>query len=595
MSCCAAVALALVPAIARAECESIAVWRDGQRAGAVCRADAAARGLTVLDLRDDWVPPIFAAAPDGAGPGYRDIYVALAQERFGEAGADGELATRDRYLELFGIAPSLGVVRARLGDELRHRCHAAIDGAALAALTERIAEEPMPSAAARVAQASGLRAALEADRRRQKLADLDALGAKNTYYRRLIALLAAQEARLGAVRAVQAHLACDGLLQMKPVDAAYTWQTSTAVERFQRGAMLVPNAMIDDPTRAMLAQDSRERDLRTALRVLRERVTAATGLIEDGTAGDGAGTVLGRALDPDARWRPRGAAALGGAAPDLVSAATEAAARALGWRDAESVGAFLERLASAESASRFVAVPLPARPAYHGPDMQLSIEIDRGDVWRDPAQRWREIEQRPSLIVYTTSGERRIPLARWPTTIGGWQAEKGAGLAWKESPVGPRIWRDLFVGPTWLPPETTPDRELVRPKFGGYVLARERLGPSYRSAFGMISFVHLAEAQLRGRAQTYDQGIRTHGTGNVASLAGGVSHGCHRLLGLHTVRLASFVLAHREHVRRGDARTAYRRVVQYGGSFPVAMDSLGYRIELASPIPVVVLPGRLRR
>ena len=583
------------PAAARADCEAVAVWRDGQAVGTVCRDDAAARGLTVIDLRDDWVPPIFAAAPDGTGPGYRATYVALAQERFAEAGPDGEFAARDRYLELFGIAPSLGVVRARLDDEARHRCHAAVDGAALAAATQLIAEEPLESAAGKLAQARAVRAALEADRVRRKLPDLEALGAVSPYYRRVVELSAAQEARLAAVRAVQAHLACDGLFQTRPLDAAYTWQTSTAVERFQRGAMLVPNAMIDEPTRELLALDSRERDLRTALRVLRERVAAATGLIEDGTAGDGPATVLGRALDPDARWRPRGATALAGAAPDLIASATEAAARALGWSDADSVRASLERLVSAERASRLVAVELPARPGYHGPQMQLSIEIDRGDVWRDASPRWHEVKQSPSLIVYTTDGDRRIPLARWPTTIGGWQAEKDAGIMqrWKESPVGPRIWRDLFVGPTWLPPETTPDRELVRPTFGRYVLARERLGPSYRSAFGMIAFVHLAEAQLRGRVQTYDQGIRTHGTGNVASLAGGISHGCHRLLGLHTVRLASFVLAHREHVRRGDARTYYRRVVQYGGSFPVSLDSLGYQIELASPIPVEVLPGRV--
>jgi len=592
-----AVALAISPAVARAECEAIAVWRDGQRAGTVCRADAAARGLTVIDLRDDWVPAILAAAPDGSAPGYRATYLALAQERFAEAGTDGEFAARDRYLELFGIAPSLGVVRARLGDELRHRCHAAIVAAALTAFADRIVEEPMPIAAAKVAQARGLRALLEADRARRKLPDQGALGAVNPYYRRLVALLAAQEARLAAVRAVQAHLACDGLFQAKPLDAAYTWQTSTAVERFQRGAMLVPNAMVDAPTREMLALDSRERDLRTALRVLRERVAAATGLIEDGTAGAGPGTVLGRSLDPDARWRPRGAAALDGAAPDLISWATEAAARALGWRDAPSVRASLDQLASAESASRLVAVPLPARPVYHGPQMQLSIEIDRGDVWRDLVPRWHDVQRRPSLIVYTTAGDRRIPLARWPTTIGGWQAEQEAGITqkWKESPAGPRIWRDLYVGPAWLPPATTPDRELVRPMFGRYVLARERLGPSYRSAFGMIAFVHLAEAKLRGRATTYDQGIRTHGTGSLASLADGVSHGCHRLLGLHTMRLASFVLAHREHVRRGDERTYYRRVVRYGGSFPVSMDSLGYRIELASPIPVEVLPGRVHR
>src|SRR5512142_1062787 len=37
------------------DCEEIPVWRDGHRAGTVCRADAAARGLTILDLGDDWV------------------------------------------------------------------------------------------------------------------------------------------------------------------------------------------------------------------------------------------------------------------------------------------------------------------------------------------------------------------------------------------------------------------------------------------------------------------------------------------------------------------------------------------------------------
>jgi hypothetical protein len=593
-----ATALACAPAVARAgDCEAIAVWREGQRAGTVCRDDAAARGLTVLDLRDDWVPPILAPGPDGTGPGYRATYIALAQERFADAGADGELAARDRYLELFGIAPSLGVVRARLADEARHRCHDAIDGAALAALTDRIAEEPIPSATANVAQVRAQRAWLEADRARRKLPDVDALGAVNDWYRRAIDLLAAQEARLDAVRVAQAHLACDGLFQAPPLPAAYTWQTSTAVERFQRGAMLVPTAMLDAPTREMLAMDSRERDLRTALRVLRERVVAATGLIEDGTAGTGPSTVLGRALEPDDAWRPRGATPLGGAALDLVSAVTDAAARALGWSDLATVRASLDRLASAESAPGLVAVPLPALPAYHGPEMQLSIEIDRGDVWHDPVPRWHDVQHRPALILYATAGERRIPLARWPTTIGGWQAEQEDGITqrWKESPAGPRIWRDLYVGPTWLPPASTPDRELVRPMFGRYVLARERLGPSYRAAFGLIAFVHLAEAQVRGRAETYDQGIRTHGTGSLASLADGVSHGCHRLLGFHAVRLASFVLAHRAHVRHGDTRTYYQRVVQYGGSFPVSIDSLGYRIELASPIPVEVLPGRVHR
>ncbi|HEX7840111.1 MAG TPA: hypothetical protein VF469_21690, partial [Kofleriaceae bacterium] len=58
------------------DCERIAVWRDGHPVGAVCRGEAAERELTVLDLSDDWVPPVLAATEDG-GPGYRATYLAL--------------------------------------------------------------------------------------------------------------------------------------------------------------------------------------------------------------------------------------------------------------------------------------------------------------------------------------------------------------------------------------------------------------------------------------------------------------------------------------------------------------------------------------
>lgn len=170
------------------------------------------------------------------------------------------------------------------------------------------------------------------------------------------------------------------------------------------------------------------------------------------------------------------------------------------------------------------------------------------------------------------------------------------GYTWqKESPVGPRIWRYMFVGPSWLPPMSTPDRELVRASDGRYVLAREQLAPSYRAAFGLVAFVHLREERMRDRVVLDDEGIRTHGTGQLASLANGVSHGCHRLLGRNVVRLAGFVLAHRDHVRLGDEATYYRRIVRYRGTFPIAIDTLGYRIELVPPIPVTVLPGRVHR
>jgi hypothetical protein len=594
----AAVVLVTPAAASAGDCEELQVWRDGSSAGRACRSDAVSQGLVVIDLGDDWVPPVLAPAPDGAVSSYRATYLALAQERFADAGSDGELARDDRYLELFGVEPTLGVVHARLADAARHRCHAAIDDTPLRTAPARIVEEGRAEAVARIAHARALRDELEYDQRRAQLPDLEALAARDAYHRRELVRLTALEGYIAAVRVTQAHLTCDGLVASRPIDGGFTWQTSNALATFQRGVTILPTGILDKPTRDELVRDSRERDLRTALRVLRERVIGASGVIEDGTAANVRGTVLGRELDPDGTWRVRGHEALEGAAPDLVAAATDAAARALGWHDPDSVQAFLELTATPEARTRFVAVTLPTPPRYHVTPMELSIEIDRGDVWHDPVPRWRDVRRRPALIAYVRDGDHRVPLVRWPTTIGGWQAQQLNGdieKKWKESPVGPRLWRDVYVGPRWLPPKTTPDRELMRSAGDRYVLAREQLGPSYRAAFGMVAFVHLVEEHERTGTVLEDQGIRTHGTGNLASLASGVSHGCHRLLGIEAIRLAGFVLAHHEVIWHGATPTSYHRVVEYRGRFPISIDSLGDRIELVPPISVEVLPGRIHR
>ena len=72
---------------------------------------------------------------------------------------------------------------------------------------------------------------------------------------------------------------------------------------------------------------------------------------------------------------------------------------------------------------------------------------------------------RPNLVLYVNDGGTRRPLVRWATTIGGWSDVLVGGSVvqrWKESDVGPRIWRDLYAAPTWIPPYSTPDRDLVK-------------------------------------------------------------------------------------------------------------------------------------
>ncbi|RPJ82632.1 MAG: hypothetical protein EHM13_08640, partial [Acidobacteria bacterium] len=138
---------------------------------------------------------------------------------------------------------------------------------------------------------------LEKERDKRKAADLAALAdlpeTKANYekWKKL-------DDRHKGLVAIQKHLSCEGYLPEKRVaDGNLNWEVGIAVELFQRRNFLMPNATIDAETRAAFALDSKELDFRFALRVLRERVADAAGLVEDGTAGEGPVAILGRMLD----------------------------------------------------------------------------------------------------------------------------------------------------------------------------------------------------------------------------------------------------------------------------------------------------------
>jgi hypothetical protein len=360
----------------------------------------------------------------------------------------------------------------------------------------------------------------------------------------------------------------------------------------------MPHNRLDVETRTALATDASELDYRLALRILRERVVDATGLIEDGSAASGPQPILGRWLEPEAMRAARGhEKPLADGAPDLVAAATEAAARQLGWVTPVATAEFLAR----HPGGLRVAIALPTLPSYHSTHMALSAEIDRGDVWYDDKPTPRIIRRRPTLVLYADDHGTRRALVRWPTTIGGWSDVyvPGSGIVpkWKESEVGPRLWRDLFAAPTWLPPSATPDRELVwwaGP--GRWEVKKTILGPGPHAAFGMVLLPHYRVAKLQnGREQWIDNGIGTHGSAVVTSIVSGTSHGCHRLYNQLAVRLGGFLLAHRDYVVKGQQKEFYRRVIHFGArAFTAKVDTRGYLYELTPPVPVNVLAGNIR-
>ena len=85
-----------------------------------------AAGYTLVDLRDDWTPSIFAEdkTPEGVPlPNrYRRVLLGLANDQLDNDGEPLEPGEKN-YLELYGIFPSLSVLRARFLQDAAQPCH----------------------------------------------------------------------------------------------------------------------------------------------------------------------------------------------------------------------------------------------------------------------------------------------------------------------------------------------------------------------------------------------------------------------------------------------------------------------------------------
>jgi hypothetical protein len=517
------------------------------------RSVAALDATVEVDLCDDWAPRVLS--PPGVDPpGYRAVFVALANERL-DAAEVPRVARRDRYFELYGISPSPSVLVARLAEGARHACHDDVDDEALAGFTDELRRDDKTRARDRT------------------------------------------DARTRAVRAAEAHLACDGLIPARYADGVFNDATRGAVRAYQRRHAILGDGDIDPATRAAMLSDSRELDVRAALRMLRERVVDATGLLADGSASQSWQPVLGRMLDPAKLRGDLGRTPIDGAAPDRIAAATDMAARQLGWTDAASIEASLRGLAG----DCRVSLRTPPAPAWQRGAPTLRAEIDRGDVWRRrPRTPTGTIEQPPALTVWVTYEGGKEALVRWPTTIGGWERQRTPSgkisMKYMESEVGRFAWREVVAAPAWFPPPSTPDDELVLHRAdGGFSVRQDTIGPSYRSAYGLAMMIHVQRVPGRGGApdRWIDHGIRTHGTSSYLSVYGDNSHGCHRLPNHLALRLSSFVLRESPHAVLGAVRDPYGRSL-YDGKAWIRRENRGFVYRLDAPVTVDVLEGRLR-
>lgn len=566
-------------------------------------ADAAVRaGYTIVDLSDDFTPLLFQEQRSTEGKvlhnRYRRVFIGLANDTLDEDGAP--LPTGEKnYLELYGIPPSLSVLRARFMTDEMQTCIATIDQEKLEAVETvgYVAPERMRLMAKKAEKNFQ---EIEKARRKAKVATFAELAAKDPSFEPKIKAHERRLAEKKAMTEVEKRLTCEGMWKKAPrhTPGVYDDAMRAAVRRFQQKNMIYESNYLRSKTMDALARPPVVNDHLALVRVIRERVVAAAGILEDGSVE----TKSGAPTYADKSGKNI-------SVRNLADEFAQVAVKQLGLDTPENAVAFFKRHPATDFRRMRVAVRLPPLPDYYGPNMDLSIVIDRGDVWYDLP--WDEKGVRhpqprkryPSFQVYLRHNEKRIPLVRWRTTIGGWRAEQASDgyeyFRYKGSDVGARVIRNIIAGPVWIAPESTPIRSLVKKKTvnGSWqrVVDYDDLGPGYLSAYGLVAGYFVVPGK-DGRPD-WDNGIRAHGSSDYLSIysSEGYSHGCHRLPNHLAIRLYSFILRHRPMRVLGDQGMGFARQFLAGDDvFEVRLPSRGFSYQLDPPLPVLVLEGEIK-
>jgi hypothetical protein len=587
----------------------VPLWKDGKTSGELDLAEPPAARDVVLDLGEQWVPYIFSehsATNETLVPqsSYRATYLALAR---GEYPNDhhGLRAKKDRYLELYGILPTLGLLRTRFHEAVRQDCASKIDLEPLKQYQRIVPYIDNPKARRDSSQFLGIEQRIKQVMAKQGVDAPSKLDASRLSAGEKNALKQYEKVAPTAlvIRAAQVRLACEGFFDAKTnyTDGALDWATNEAIALFERKHRIFGWGFISHDTVEALKEPPLEGERQAVVRVLTERAMHAAGFIEDGSTSRGDKPQMFRGKDGKEH-----------AVPNLEKQLREDIIKAFGLETPESTLAWLDSLGDV-SGEKFVALEGPERPEYQSPNMELSVVVDRGDIWYEfpyddqGKERAQPVQRRPTLTLFTDYLGEKIPLARFGTTVGGWRSELIDGTEmwkYKGSPVGQRVWKQIVAAPVWLAPPGTPVRTLVIRDFRsktGYAVNLHEIGPSYASAYGLVAAYHSrfkegddGELEIQG-----DEGIRTHGSVDYMSIMQRHSHGCHRLHNHIAMRLMSFVLAHRSHVRIGQKVVAYKNTVKNTADtddteYVVDIPKTGYIFQLERPVPVDVLPGRVR-
>jgi hypothetical protein len=553
-----------------------------------------------IDLSDDWTPFIFDDMQGADGQPlanrYASVFVGLANDS-GDPDGQPLPPGGHNYLELYGIPPSLSVLRARFAeDKASEAACAAVDNTKLAAAKSIPPRESKAYSRAATKIKLELRA-LDKERKKAQVETLDELATAQPKLAKQIAEVQKFAAERSAFPEVEKRLSCEGLLGPKSKHKLGDWDDPLreAIIRFQQKHMLYDAAALRPDTMAAMQKTLLQLDYESLVRVLTERVVAASGLLEDGSTDGKNGP---HEFDSAAGGKQ--------AVRNLVDEAVKATLAQLGLDTPEKARAFFEQHADFKDLK--MKVKLPAPPEYYAPNMDLSVVIDRGDVIYDPLydEDGKPTPQTrhhfPMLTLRVKYNGQSIPLIRWRTTIGGWRSDLASNgyeyYRYKGSDVGPRVWRNVVSGPVWIAPNSTPIRTLVKGKRvngkNELVVNYDEVGPGYLSAYGLVAAYNVVPGK-NGRPD-WDNGVRVHGSSEILSIRNpeAYSHGCHRLMNNLAVRMFSFVLRHRPVIVVGDRPLDFNRQFLWKEQvYEMRLPSRGFWYQLDPPVPVNVLEGNI--
>jgi hypothetical protein len=645
-----------------AEGETYALGAPDYRRESV--AEARSQGLLDVDLSDEWAPFIFSESDGPSRPvkpnKYRGTFVALANDRRSpeeilmetpqgalaamsaagvvlEKGAaetsEGRRAIaeakravrvqRDRnYLEAYGIPPTLSVLLGRFEEDRGKACYAQVDLPGLASfdgmVTYQSREQSKREYSEALSDAAWVEKILTHDKfgadattGKVQLAPAGAKEISDDSRNALLAQIAREDrkqgarieryrrgqARLRAVRAVQARLICEGLLspRTKYVHGLFDLATNQALAAWERKNDIFGWGFLGGETLAALQRPQMELHFDTFRRILMERIADAAGILEDGSVSGEKKPATYK--DAAGKEHP---------VPNLVGDFADALMADLKIRTPDDVATFLRRVGFSGLATLHVAYRPGPLPPYYGQHMELSVEIDRGDVWYDFPfdDSGKPIAQPrvnfPTLTVFCLWQKQKSPLVRWRTTIGSWRSETQKNgkvyFKYKNSDVGPRIWQQIVASPVWIPPDGTPAKDLLTRKtldrdVGPVtVVNTDVMGPGFQSAYGLVLAIH----HRKSGGSLFDNQIRTHGSDDYTSIARRFSHGCHRLVNSRAVRMFDFILRRRPFERIGNQPiNLHKRFTYEDKQYEYLLDTRGYYYELKQPIPVLVTEGRI--